>query len=149
VPTSVPHGTSRITYRAASTGHDCLVAKHPSPIRFYDMLRSGDDRCRTNQPRTWIVSKLSTDMNAEIAIRTVNLIKSNDSATAPVYALRGLTLDVMRGERVALLGKSARENRRCSTCSADSITPRRAAYTWESTSLRKGSFSLYLIAYAD
>jgi putative ABC transport system ATP-binding protein len=41
-----------------------------------------------------------------IAIRAVDLVKSYGSGTAPVYALRGVTLEVARGERVALLGKS-------------------------------------------
>jgi ABC-type lipoprotein export system ATPase subunit len=45
-------------------------------------------------------------VNVGIAIGTTDLTKSYGSATAPVYALRGVTLDIPRGERVALLGKS-------------------------------------------
>jgi len=40
------------------------------------------------------------------AIRTAGLTKTYGRADALVYALRGVTLDVRRGERVALLGKS-------------------------------------------
>jgi putative ABC transport system ATP-binding protein len=39
-------------------------------------------------------------------ICTDDLTKSYGAATSPVYALRGVTLEVLRGERVALLGKS-------------------------------------------
>jgi len=42
----------------------------------------------------------------EPAISTVDLTRRYGAATAPVFALRGVTLDVARGERVALLGKS-------------------------------------------
>ncbi len=40
------------------------------------------------------------------AIRTAGLVKSYGTATAPVHALRGVSLEIRRGERVALLGKS-------------------------------------------
>jgi predicted ABC-type transport system involved in lysophospholipase L1 biosynthesis ATPase subunit len=40
------------------------------------------------------------------AVRCVDLVKAYGSAAAPVYALRGVSLDVLSGERVALLGKS-------------------------------------------
>ncbi len=40
------------------------------------------------------------------AIRAVDLTKSYGAAATPVHALRGVTLDVASGERVALLGKS-------------------------------------------
>jgi predicted ABC-type transport system involved in lysophospholipase L1 biosynthesis ATPase subunit len=40
------------------------------------------------------------------AIRTDGLVKSYGTAAAPVHALRGVSLELGRGERVALLGKS-------------------------------------------
>jgi predicted ABC-type transport system involved in lysophospholipase L1 biosynthesis ATPase subunit len=40
------------------------------------------------------------------AVRTVDLVKSYGSAPAPVLALRGVSLEVGRGERIALLGRS-------------------------------------------
>jgi predicted ABC-type transport system involved in lysophospholipase L1 biosynthesis ATPase subunit len=40
------------------------------------------------------------------AVRCVDIVKAYGTAAAPVYALRGVTLEVTRGERVALLGKS-------------------------------------------
>jgi predicted ABC-type transport system involved in lysophospholipase L1 biosynthesis ATPase subunit len=45
-------------------------------------------------------------LNAELAIRVVDVTKSYGTAAAQVYALRRVTLDVCHGERVALLGKS-------------------------------------------
>jgi predicted ABC-type transport system involved in lysophospholipase L1 biosynthesis ATPase subunit len=41
-----------------------------------------------------------------VAIRAVELTKTYGTKAAPVQALRGITLEVERGERVALLGKS-------------------------------------------
>lgn len=41
-----------------------------------------------------------------MAIRCCDLAKAYGSAAAPVYALRGVSFEVRRGERVALLGKS-------------------------------------------
>ena len=49
---------------------------------------------------------LAPAVDAGIMIWTGELTKSYGSAASPVYALRGVTLEVMRGERVALLGKS-------------------------------------------
>jgi ABC-type lipoprotein export system ATPase subunit len=40
------------------------------------------------------------------AVRTVDLSKTYGSASAPVHALRGVSLQIGAGERVALLGKS-------------------------------------------
>ncbi|HVU87795.1 MAG TPA: ABC transporter ATP-binding protein [Pirellulales bacterium] len=42
----------------------------------------------------------------ELAIQAIGLAKSYGGASAPVHALRGVTLTVRPGERVALLGKS-------------------------------------------
>src|SRR5260370_20191476 len=39
-------------------------------------------------------------------IRTADVAKSYGTAAAPVHALRGVSVEVRRGERVALLGKS-------------------------------------------
>jgi ABC-type lipoprotein export system ATPase subunit len=41
-----------------------------------------------------------------LAIRTVELCKTYGTSAAPVHALRGVSLEIGRGERVALLGKS-------------------------------------------
>lgn len=40
------------------------------------------------------------------AVSTVDLTKTYGSANAPVHALRGVSIHINRGERVALLGKS-------------------------------------------
>ncbi len=40
------------------------------------------------------------------AVRAADLTRAYGTAAAPVYALRGVALEVARGERVALLGKS-------------------------------------------
>jgi len=44
--------------------------------------------------------------SAEFAVETRDLVKTYGRAAAPVQALRGVSLNVQRGERVALLGKS-------------------------------------------
>ena len=45
-------------------------------------------------------------MDEPAAIRAADLVKTYGARSSPVQALRGLTLAVRRGERVALLGKS-------------------------------------------
>jgi ABC-type lipoprotein export system ATPase subunit len=52
------------------------------------------------------VRALSQAADVGIAVGTDELTKAYGSAAAPVYALRGVTLEVASGERVALLGKS-------------------------------------------
>src|ERR1700719_2886479 len=44
--------------------------------------------------------------STEPAIHTIGLTKSYGTASAPVHALRGVDLEIRRGDRVALLGKS-------------------------------------------
>ncbi len=44
--------------------------------------------------------------SSAIAVRAVEVAKSYESSTAPVHALRDISAEVRRGERVALLGKS-------------------------------------------
>src|SRR6202790_5641578 len=44
--------------------------------------------------------------NAKAAVQTTDLAKCYGSASAPVHALRGVTLCIPQGERIALLGKS-------------------------------------------
>jgi putative ABC transport system ATP-binding protein len=43
---------------------------------------------------------------AEWAVRTIDLAKTYGHPASPVHALRGVTVEIRRGERVALLGKS-------------------------------------------
>jgi predicted ABC-type transport system involved in lysophospholipase L1 biosynthesis ATPase subunit len=52
------------------------------------------------------VATPSPPVGRRISIAAADLTKSYGSATSPVFALRGVTLEVSRGERVALLGKS-------------------------------------------
>jgi ABC-type lipoprotein export system ATPase subunit len=52
------------------------------------------------------VATLPLDSDSGVAIRAVDLVKSYGSGPSPVYALRGVSIEVARGERVALLGKS-------------------------------------------
>lgn len=44
--------------------------------------------------------------SADLAVQTRDLVKTYGRAAAPVQALRGVSLSIRRGERVALLGKS-------------------------------------------
>jgi ABC-type lipoprotein export system ATPase subunit len=44
--------------------------------------------------------------SSDIAVRLRDVTKSYDAGAAPVHALQGVSLEVRRGERVALLGKS-------------------------------------------
>jgi predicted ABC-type transport system involved in lysophospholipase L1 biosynthesis ATPase subunit len=43
---------------------------------------------------------------SDLAVRTTDLAKTYGRPSAPVHALRGVSLEIRRGERVALLGKS-------------------------------------------
>src|SRR3954466_6876252 len=45
-------------------------------------------------------------MSADLAIQAVNVSKAYGTAGAEVHALRGVSTEIRRGERVALLGKS-------------------------------------------
>jgi ABC-type lipoprotein export system ATPase subunit len=45
-------------------------------------------------------------LSSSVAVRTVDLTKTYGSASAPVPALRGVSVAIEPGERVALLGKS-------------------------------------------
>src|SRR5580658_11090030 len=47
-----------------------------------------------------------TSAASSIAIRVVDLTKTYVSDSAPVHALRGISLEIQRGERIALLGRS-------------------------------------------
>src|SRR6516225_4042079 len=49
---------------------------------------------------------MSPSVSASAAVRTVELTKTYGTASAPVHALRGVSVTIERGERVALLGKS-------------------------------------------
>jgi predicted ABC-type transport system involved in lysophospholipase L1 biosynthesis ATPase subunit len=49
---------------------------------------------------------MNAGIEPEFAVRCTDIAKAYGSVAAPVYALRGVSLEVRRGERVALLGKS-------------------------------------------
>jgi ABC-type lipoprotein export system ATPase subunit len=51
-------------------------------------------------------SIMSLPADDSLMIRTADVVKSYGTATAPVHALRGISVEVRHGERVALLGKS-------------------------------------------
>ena len=51
-------------------------------------------------------SSNSASSRDEVTVRTIGLLKSYGTASMPVHALRGVSLDIRCGERVALLGKS-------------------------------------------
>jgi len=44
--------------------------------------------------------------NRDLVVRVVDVVKSYQSATAPVHALRRVSTEIGQGERIALLGKS-------------------------------------------
>jgi putative ABC transport system ATP-binding protein len=45
-------------------------------------------------------------MSSDVIVRALDLSRTFASATAPVHALRGVSLEVRRGEKIALLGRS-------------------------------------------
>ena len=49
---------------------------------------------------------MNAGIEPDITVRCIDIAKAYGSAAAPVYALRGVSLEVRCGERVALLGKS-------------------------------------------
>ena len=50
---------------------------------------------------------ISSDRGGDpVSIATMDLTKSYGTPARPSFALRGVTLDIQKGERVALLGKS-------------------------------------------
>jgi predicted ABC-type transport system involved in lysophospholipase L1 biosynthesis ATPase subunit len=57
-----------------------------------------------------VPSILSSDdvipAHSDVLIRVVDLVKTYSLASAPVCALRGISLEIGRGERIALLGRS-------------------------------------------
>src|SRR4051812_46631083 len=53
-----------------------------------------------------VSNDLACSPNGRIAVETSELAKCYGSASAPVQALRGVTLSIPQGQRVALLGKS-------------------------------------------
>jgi ABC-type lipoprotein export system ATPase subunit len=67
-------------------------------------LRATDVRFIVSETRS--VPTLTQTVDAEIAVGTNELTKAYGKAESPVYALRGITLEIARGERIALLGKS-------------------------------------------
>ena len=69
-------------------------------------MAQSNDRCQTHGAKMTNVPTLAPPVDAGVAIRTMDLTKSYGSTNSPVYALRGVSLEVMRGERVSLLGKS-------------------------------------------
>jgi predicted ABC-type transport system involved in lysophospholipase L1 biosynthesis ATPase subunit len=49
---------------------------------------------------------MAADSGEDVAVRAVDVVRSYGSAASVVHALRGVSLEVRRGEHVALLGKS-------------------------------------------
>jgi len=49
---------------------------------------------------------MNANLEQDFAVRCIDIAKAYGSAATPVYALRGVSFEVRRGERVALLGKS-------------------------------------------
>jgi ABC-type lipoprotein export system ATPase subunit len=52
------------------------------------------------------VTSTALAVKSEVAIRAMDITKSYTTSSKPVLALRGVSLEIHRGERVALLGKS-------------------------------------------
>jgi ABC-type lipoprotein export system ATPase subunit len=49
---------------------------------------------------------LAQRTHTDVAVQVTDVVKSYGTASSPVMALRGITLQISRGERIALLGKS-------------------------------------------
>src|SRR5262245_22916975 len=53
-----------------------------------------------------LINDIASPPQTTAAVQTIALAKSYGTPAAPVHALRGITLVIPQGERVALLGKS-------------------------------------------
>jgi ABC-type glutathione transport system ATPase component len=69
-----------------------------------DPLADHGSRLALGFGRQWEQAIMPT--NDAPLIRAADVVKSYGTAAAPVHALRGVSVDIRRGERVALLGKS-------------------------------------------
>jgi ABC-type lipoprotein export system ATPase subunit len=61
---------------------------------------------RRKRPRMSLEQILSPRIHTDVAVHATDLVKSYGSMSSPVLALRGSSLKINRGERIALLGKS-------------------------------------------
>jgi putative ABC transport system ATP-binding protein len=76
-------------------------------VVFWDNRRWTEDFCAPAEPGSILQgTQTSSDQNDGIAVRVEDVVKSYGRPRSEVSALCGVSLDVERGERVALLGKS-------------------------------------------